>query len=368
MVFKKVGSLVNFALRELLDSKKAFEEATIRIGIIGESGTGKSSLINTIAGEYIAEIGATETTDSATEHTIKGSQVIYVDLPGCGTQRWPFETYIQDLNLLSYDAFILVYSARIKENDIRLFQDLWAQNKPVFVARNYYDVALSGESGKPAETRVADPQLRELIRQDARKQLGRVDARVFMTASVLGKPHYEVDALQQAILNALDDIKALRGLSGMHAYTDELLDRKKKGAKRIVHVYAAAAAANAVNPVPGLDILADVSILLAMAEHVLRTFGIDPKKDENKLKRLLGAKATQELLAFVSKRAIPTILKRFAGRIAISQTSKWIPVLGTGTAIIIGAGVAEAFGNDCVARSYEAAKAASQDDAALKLG
>lgn len=357
MAIKKIQAFVNMTLRELLDSKKAFEEATIRIGIIGESGTGKSSLINTIAGKYLAEIGATETTSEAQEHTIKGTQVTYVDLPGTGTQRWPIDTYIQDLNLLSYDAFILVYSARIKETDITLFSQLRAQDKPVYVARNYYDVALQGEGAKPPEARLSDKDLREHIRKDARKQLRQEDAEVFVTASVLNKPHFEVDDLQKAILNALDDIKALRGLSGMQAYSEDLLEQKRTGAKRIVHAYAAAAAANAINPVPGLDILADISILLAMAEHVLRTFGIDPKKDEQKLIRLIGAKGAQELLAFASKRAIPTILKRFTGRLATAQATKWIPVLGQGASVIIGAAVAETFGNDCISRAYDAAKA-----------
>lgn len=364
MAMKRIQAFVNLTLRELLDSKKAFEEATIRIGIIGESGTGKSSLINTIAGKYIAEIGATETTTEAQEHTVKGSQVTYVDLPGTGTKRWPLDTYIQDLNLLSYDAFILVYSARIKASDIALFSQLRAHNKPIYVARNYYDIALNGEQAKPADFRMSDPDLREHIRKDARKQLDQPDAEVFMTASVLNQPHFEVDALQQAILNALDEIKALRGLSGMHAYSEDLLEQKRKGAKRIVHVYAGAAAANAVNPIPGLDILADISILLAMAEHVLRTFGIDPKQDEQKLIRLIGAKGAQELLAFASRRAIPTILKRFTGRLATAQATKWIPVLGQGASVIIGAAVAETFGNDCISRAYDAAKADMMDKGA----
>lgn len=357
MAIKKLQAVFNLTLRELLDSKKAYENATIRIGIIGESGTGKSSLINIIAGKYIAEIGATETTNEAQEHTIKKSQVTYVDLPGCGTQRWPLETYVKDLNLQTYDAFILVYSARIKENDIALYKQLRAQNKPIFVARNYYDVALDGEQGKPAEARNDDATLREIIRKDAKKQLGMDDARIFVTAAVPNKEHFEVDALQKAILESLDEIKALRGLSGMGAYSEDLLEQKRQGAKKIVHVYAAAAAANAVNPIPGIDILADISILLAMAEHVLRTFGIDPKKDEKKLIRLIGAKGTQELLAYASRRAIPTILKRFTGRLATAQATKWIPVLGQGASLIIGAAVAETFGNDCISRAYDAAKA-----------
>lgn len=361
MAIKQIKTIANVALRELLQSKKAFEEAQVRIGLIGESGTGKSSLINTIAGKYIAEIGATETTSEAQEHTIPKTQVVYVDLPGCGTQKWPLESYVSDLNLLQYDAFILVYSARIKEADIALYKQLRASNKAVYVARNYFDVALDGEQGKPPEARLNYEALREQIHADALKQLDDPSAKIFVTASVSGKPHFEVEPLQRQILADLEEIKALRALSGMHAYSEDLLEEKRKGAQKIVHFYAGAAAANAVNPIPGLDILADITILLAMAEHVLRTFGIDPKNDEKKLTRLLGAKATQELFAYISRRAIPTILKRFAGRFATAQTTKWIPILGTGASAIIGATIAEAFGRDCISRAYDAAEAMAKD-------
>lgn len=38
-----------------------FESARIKCGIIGRSGVGKSSLINAIVGEHIAEVGEVET-------------------------------------------------------------------------------------------------------------------------------------------------------------------------------------------------------------------------------------------------------------------------------------------------------------------
>src|SRR5699024_2957671 len=97
------------ALRKrIAEEFKASENAQIRIGIIGDSGTGKSSLINAIAGKYVAETGATETTNEPQEITLENGQVTFVDLPGCGTRKWPLKNYVHRLSLESYDAFLLV--------------------------------------------------------------------------------------------------------------------------------------------------------------------------------------------------------------------------------------------------------------------
>jgi predicted GTPase len=44
-----------------------FEKTQVRCGLIGPSGSGKSSLINAIAGERIAKVGVVETTNDPLE-------------------------------------------------------------------------------------------------------------------------------------------------------------------------------------------------------------------------------------------------------------------------------------------------------------
>ena len=91
-------------IEEIQRMKEEFEKAEVRCGIIGLSGCGKSSLINAIAGERIAEVGAYKDTTSEPQEFSHGG-IVFVDLPGCGTKEWPQGSYIRKLGLMSYDLF-----------------------------------------------------------------------------------------------------------------------------------------------------------------------------------------------------------------------------------------------------------------------
>ena len=118
------GGNVPAVADRLRSMRHDFEQATVRLGVIGESGSGKSSLINALVGREVAPVGAlVETTQRAQEVPVDG--LTLVDLPGCGTPTWPKETYLRRLNLLeSYDGFLLVTASRVKECDALLFDEL----------------------------------------------------------------------------------------------------------------------------------------------------------------------------------------------------------------------------------------------------
>lgn len=80
-------SAIDQIVAEATRQSTEYNSTTIKCGIIGLSGAGKSSLINAIAGQKIAQTGSTETTMEAQSYINKGIE--YVDLPGCGTQKWP---------------------------------------------------------------------------------------------------------------------------------------------------------------------------------------------------------------------------------------------------------------------------------------
>jgi len=124
------NKLINSALtkeesiEDVINNIKAqvdiWENTEVKIAITGQSGSGKSSLINAIAGSKIAQVGFVETTMEPKEYKTENG-IILVDLPGCGTANFPFESYVNDMKLSEFDAIVLVTANRFYEADINLF-------------------------------------------------------------------------------------------------------------------------------------------------------------------------------------------------------------------------------------------------------
>jgi predicted GTPase len=308
-----------------------FENTQVRCGLIGPSGSGKSSLINAIAGEPIAKVGVIETTHDPQELTHRG--ITFVDLPGCGTRRWPKDTYIERLKLASFDCFLLVTAQRFTENDAFLFHQLRAMGKPCFVVRNMVDRAIEDglhDHGQDAA------ETRRQIQQDIITQLEPdPPARVYLTSARQPAQH-DLQSLLAAIGIALDGLKRSRFVADMAAYGEDALKQKRKVAQERIPPYAGLAAANgSLNPVPGLDLAADVSLLLKLGEEIAAIYGLT-RSQFAFIKRLLGPKAMPSLIAkvaqfstrYLAREGLIGLLKRLASREVSRQSTRWIPLAG----------------------------------------
>lgn len=307
-----------------------FEKTEVRCGLIGPSGSGKSSLINAIAGEKIAAVGVVETTNEPQPYSHKG--ITFVDLPGCGTQKWPKESYIRALDLKDYDCFLLITAHRFYENDAYLFRELTAMGKPCFVIRNMVDRAIA--DGKH-DSGHAEKETMRIITEDIQNQLSpNHPDRVYLTSA--RKPtKYDLNELLNDISEALDGLKRARFVADMAAYSDDALKKKRKVATERIPLYAGLSAANGLNPIPGLDIAADITVLLKLGHEVAHIYGLTNEQFEY-IKRLLGPKAIPSLLAkiaqfaakYLAKQGIIMLLKQIATRATAKQVAKWVPFVG----------------------------------------
>lgn len=339
--------------------QREFEESTVRLGIIGESGSGKSSLINAIVGRYVAPVGALiETTQEPQEVPVDG--LTLVDLPGCGTPNWPRETYIQRLKLLNnYDGFILVTAHRLKECDALLYQELARKaGKPFFVVRSHFDQAVAAHP---------QPQARGIITAHIREQL-RADGRmpVYMVSSV-GEEHYDLEHLILNVRNSLSDWKQVRFMMAAHAYGEETLAKKRQAAEKVVGVYAGLAAANALNPIPGLDIGVDIGLLTRMARYVISAYGLRKEQVEalqgDAKKRTYAYKALHEVAdrftPYLTERFVLSALRRVGVKAAARESAKWVPVVGTLISAGLGYQLAAHYGSKLIQDCESATKEVS---------
>jgi GTPase Era involved in 16S rRNA processing len=192
----------------------------VRVALIGESGAGKSSLVNAIVGRKVAKTGGTgETTQEAQEiphQDIDG--LVFYDLPGCGTPNHPRDTYMEKQALLqNFDVFILVTDKRIREGDQWLYQKLYKENnKDVFVVRTHFDNVVD---------ELPELEARQKIVDDIRCQLNDSELNPYIVA-LKGREKYDLAKLIRAIIECLPGLKKEVAILAFASYGDEEILKK----------------------------------------------------------------------------------------------------------------------------------------------
>lgn len=314
-------------IREAAEQNLAFERTRVRVGIIGRSGTGKSSLINAMVGEKLAQVGVIETTMEPEEYEYNG--LILVDLPGCGTPKFPADTYAKEMRLESYDALVLVVTDRWFEDDAYLFDRVVNKlQTPCFVVRTKFDIAVHDGHFDHGFT---EEEVRSQIENNLRSYLGGDKLKtIYMVASRF-PAKFDLPILLEDVCECLDGMKRERLEAALAAWTPQGLERKLRVGRKIVHWYAMAAAANGMNPIPGLDISADLSILAAMITRVKDMYHIHDRSavDSSSLRNKAIAGRVAALAAkYGTPRAIEGVMKQFVKREASKTVAKWFPVVG----------------------------------------
>lgn len=390
MRFEEIAALLfsNQDATELLRHElESLEREKVRIAVIGRSGTGKSSLINALCGSKVARTGVTETTDEPREYEWGGLHII--DCPGCGTRRFPMATYVDDLKLNSYDAFLLVTAKRVFEDDIILMNEISQKiGRTVHVIRSMIDQDLENahEDGlSPSEALLSMRD--DLIAQctqapvtgnrstDAKSDISQFKPRgyplaarpKFWLVSARHSESFDFPALQDTIYQDLPEAKREKFAFSVHAYTSVLLHKKRDVARKQVLLFAGLAAANGFNPLFGLDIAADIAIISQMNSWILRCYKLDDKSTSH-YRNVTGAKAhkVQAILgrvaAYGAREFIVGTLKKQAGRITSKEIAKWFPIVGSVTAAGTAFAMVNWMGNDLIKKCEDAVQELVQEN------
>jgi len=155
----KEKSFIHRQIRILMNDKiESLESTPINVAIVGDSGTGKSTLVNTLRGlrsddPAAAQIGSIETTMKPTpyQHPTFPNVVIW-DLPGVGTPKNPQSSYKKRMNLKSYDFFIITISSRFTENTLWLAHQLIKLRKHYFFVRSKLDIEITMSQKKKSKS------------------------------------------------------------------------------------------------------------------------------------------------------------------------------------------------------------------------
>jgi len=314
-------------IKEAAEQHWAFEHTQVRVGLIGRSGTGKSSLINAMVGEKLAPVGVVETTMEPEEYQYNG--LIVVDLPGCGTPKFPAKTYASTMRLETYDALILVSADRWYEDDAALLNQVVNELKlPCFVVRTKFDLAVQDGHFDHGYT---EEEVRAKIEDNLRSYLGDIAADRLYMVSARYPAQYDLPELLEDVCECLEGMKRERLEAALAAWTPQGLERKLRVGRHIVHWHAMAAAANGMNPIPGLDVSVDLSILVKMINKIKALYHIhdQPGVDTSSLRnKAIAGRAATLAAKYGTPIAVEGVMRQFAKREAGKTVAKWFPVVG----------------------------------------
>ncbi|XP_042069016.1 T-cell-specific guanine nucleotide triphosphate-binding protein 2-like [Haplochromis burtoni] len=129
-------------IKELLEDQK---NIPLNIAITGETGSGKSTFINSFRGlrdgdEGAAPTGVVETTSEVTPYPLPNyPNVTLSDLTGMGTTKFPADEYLKLVGFEKFDFFIIISADRFKENDVKLAQEIQRMKKKFYFVRSKID-------------------------------------------------------------------------------------------------------------------------------------------------------------------------------------------------------------------------------------
>ncbi|XP_066538958.1 immunity-related GTPase family M protein 3 [Hoplias malabaricus] len=140
--------------QELMTLIDVFIQFKIDVAVTGDTGSGKSSLINALLGldhndEKAAPTGVVETTMEPQMYEYPNNPGLRLwDLSGMGTPTFVSKKYVETMNFDLYDMFIVVTSERFRENNMLLIDEIQKQKKPFYVVRTKVDNDLLSQSKK----------------------------------------------------------------------------------------------------------------------------------------------------------------------------------------------------------------------------
>jgi GTP-binding protein EngB required for normal cell division/uncharacterized protein (DUF697 family) len=328
-------------VKRLKEELENDQRRKLKIALFGQPGAGKSSLINRIVGERVAKTGqGTDITKEA--QVIEHEDLILVDLPGYGTSMFEPNQWFQKFEPEQYDLFLCVFSGKLHGADSTFFKQLKAKGRVCLFVRNKQEDIW--EEGKE------EAELQEEITQDVIKQIESTETVYFVSC----KEKTGLDKLMVGIRNSLDPAKKDKYDRSAKAYTMEHLKKKREICESLVNKYAGLAAANGINPVPGINTGVDISLMLKLFSDIRITYGLSDERLKSLTSGLLPF--GKKVIDFASKEGILLLLKRFADREIVKQTSKYIPFVGPIIAALAGYGMTLAAGNSYLNDCHELAE------------
>lgn len=216
----------------LNEHASSWKSVTVKIAVAGKSSAGKSAFINVIrdvksTDEGAAKEGLGDITLEVQEYRHpRNRNILYCDLPGYGTITMTREKFLENVNLLNYDIFLIFVEQVPTEDDQWLIEQLRNANKEFCFIKAKLDRHMKNmeRMGLAEENALAEIR-KPILRAIAKMPMVKEDVNIFLISNKnlnIG----EMEPLVSFIQAKIPMLKFEAILFCLSAFNEEVIETK----------------------------------------------------------------------------------------------------------------------------------------------
>lgn len=291
-------------------------ESRLNIGLFGAPGVGKSTLMNKLAGENIADAGVKPGISVSELVWGENDSISFFDLPGFGglPEDHSPDEYWEKYKVEDLDLLICMFDTKLRKNDeVFFFQKALESGLKVIFVRSKSDS-------------LYDPELEidELKKQVKLEYIDKVFGEHHKLIFISSKDNKGLDELQNEISNNLDAHMRDKYYRNAKGYSDSFLGFKRKASIKTILFYSTLSAGANINPATGIAL--DIPNTIAMVKALAKNFNLSKKrlealerettssvKDYQLIINLITKAGTEAFKNLAAKEGSKDIIKKVAG-------------------------------------------------------
>lgn len=308
---------------EVIHSKLEDEfKQELNIGLFGAPGVGKSTLMNKLAGNQIADAGIKPGIEVTQYKWGENDSITFYDLPGFDglPEEHTPETYWENFKISELDLLICMFDTKLRKNDeVFFFEKAIQEDLKVIFVRSKSDSIFDPE--------IDDEELRKQIKQEYINNIFGAHHKLLFVSS---KTNEGIDELQNEIINNLDAFMREKYFRNAKGYSDSFLELKRKASRKTVLFYSTLSAGANLNPITGIAL--DLPNTIKMVRRIAKNFNLTDKRLESieKQKKSL-AQEFQIVINLITKagtEAFKTLVAKQLGEAALKRVTSAVPFVG----------------------------------------
>ena len=282
---------IEMDMREIEDFAQKLENGRLEIAAFGEVGSGKSALLNALAGETVFAVSAEHgSTDKVAKTGFKNTKLVLVDTPGINEAAGELRGKLAEDTVRYTDLVLFVADGDLNSVEVAAFRQLSDLHKPIVLVVNKADLYGPAQIREISESILrkvgnrigaADIVLAAAAPRESEREIHKADGTIEI---VRFQPKPKIEALEARMLEVLDrEGKAIIALNAS-LFASDVSDRLKQlkqhvrgkeVARLIKYFMAGKALVVGANPVPVFDVLAGMASDALMVQRIGAIYGTD---------------------------------------------------------------------------------------------